>query len=293
MSRQRRRILITGGSGFVGGHLLSEAKKIWDVFTTYRTESFSFPGVQAYRLDLEDGNRIRKCVREIRPDTILHTAAWSDLDACEKDADRTFRINAEATGILAEMCEELGCRFLYTSSDMAFDGKKGDYVESDTVCPINVYGESKVAGEAFVRKVCSDHVIARLALVYGRPVTGSNSFSEWILGRVRRRERVPLFTDQHRTPVLVQNVAEALLELAGSEFVGTIHLGGAEKVDRYTFGLRLAEIRGFSEELLSPVLMSEVPTVAARPRDVSFNSSKAKKLLKTNLLGYRTGLTYA
>jgi len=244
-------------------------------------------------LDLENGDEIRDVVRRIRPDVIIHCAAWSDLDGCEKDRDRAFRINAEATGVIAETGSVLGCRLIYTSTDMVFDGEKGDYDESDPTGPINVYGESKLAGEERIEKFCSDYVVARVALIYGSPVTGCNSFSERILDRVRQGKVMPLFTDQYRTPILVQNLAKALLELAGTVFSGTIHLGGRERVDRYAFGLRLAELRGFPAKVLRPVSMSEIQTVASRPRDVSLDTSKAKRLLKTELLGYREGLKQA
>lgn len=289
----RKRILITGGSGFVGGHLLSRANRDWEVFTTFRSSPVPPKGVRALSLDLENGKEVREMVEKIQPGVIIHTAAWSDLDGCEEDRDRAFRINAEATGIFAEKSAELGCRFIYTSSDMAFDGEKGNYSESDRIFPINVYGESKIAGEDKIRKVCTNYVVCRVALVYGSPVTGSNSFSEKILQSVRRGDVMPLFTDQYRSPILVQNLTEALLELAGMGFTGTIHLGGMEKVDRYTFGLRLAEVKKFSADLLKPISMSEFHTVAPRPRDVSLDISKAGKLLETQLLGCHEGLKQA
>ena len=101
---------------------------------------------------------------------------------------------------------------------------------------------------------------------------------------------MPLFTDQFRTPVLVQNLAEALIELAGSDFTGTMHIGGPDRVDRFTFGLALAAHRGFSERLLKPVRMDEIETVAPRPRDLSFDTALARATLKTRLLGYREGI---
>ncbi len=288
-----KRLLITGGSGFVGGHLLSQGRGGWEVFSTFRSHPFSLPGVKGLVLDLENGDEIRKLLKNVWPDVIIHCAAWSDLDGCEKDRDRAFRINAEATGIIAETGSDLGCRLIYTSSDMVFDGEKGDYNESDPTGPINVYGESKLAGEERIKQFCSDYVVARVALIYGSPVTGCNSFSERILDRVRQGKVMPLFTDQYRTPILVQNLAQALLELAGTTFSGTIHLGGRERVDRYAFGLRLAELKGFPKKTLRPVSVSEIQTVASRPRDVSLDTSKAKRLLKTELLGYREGLKQA
>jgi len=288
-----KRLLITGGSGFVGGHLLTQGKTQRQVIATFCDHPFSFSGATVLPLNLEKPANIRSIVEQIHPDVIIHCAAWSDLDGCETNPDRAFRINAEATEILARVSAKQDCRLIYASTDMVFDGEQGDYRESDPSRPINVYGKSKLSGEEAIKAQCSNYVIARLALVYGRPVLGNNSFSEKILERVQRGDPMPLFTDQFRTPILVQNVARGLLELADSTFIGTVHLGGADKVDRYTFGLRLAEIKGFSQDLLRRALMSDVVTVAKRPRDVSLCISLAKSFLKTELLGYHEGLKEA
>lgn len=288
-----KRILITGGSGFVGGHLLTMSRNEWEVFTIYHNRPVSISGVFSVAFNFENKNEIQPLVKKINPDVVIHCAVWGDVDECEKDRKRAFLINAEATGILAETCSEIESRFIYTSSDMVFDGKKGDYIESDPPCPLNIYGKSKFIGEERVKKACSNYVVARVALIYGRPVLGNNSFSEKILERIRQGKTMPLFIDQYRTPILVQNLAQVLLELAGLDFRGTIHLGGAKKVDRYTFGLRLAELKGLSQKMLRPVNMSEIPTTAPRPRDVSLDTSKAKSLLKTPLLGYWDGLKLA
>jgi len=288
-----KRLLVTGSSGFVGGHVLFQAWGEWKTFATYRTHPFSFPEVTTLSLDLEKEDEIYHLVEKVRPDVIIHCAAWADLEMCEKMPDRAFLINAKAAGILADMCSKLDCRLIYTSTDMVFDGEKGNYDESDKTNPINIYGETKLAGEEEIKRSCSNYVIARAALIYGPPLTGSNSFSERILKSVKRGEVVPLFNDQFRSPILVQNLAQALLELAGGEFEGVLHLGGADRVDRYTFGLRLAELKGFSKTLLKPVSMFETPTVAPRPCDTSLNISRARRLLKTRLLGYEEGLKQA
>ena len=288
-----KQLLITGGSGFLGGHLLAQAGDDWNVYTTYKSRPLSFDGATPASLDLAKEKEIQDLVEKVQPDVIIHTAAWSDLGGCERDHERAFHINTTATAILAELSSRLGCRLIYVSSDMVFDGEKGDYSESDDTRPINVYGKTKLAGEKFIKSVCSDYVIARSALIYGRPMTGSNSFSEKILVRVRSGEKMNLFTDQFRTPVLVQDLARALLELGDMTFTGTIHLGGQTKVDRYTFGLRLAELKDLPGNQLVPISMLDVTFDAPRPRDVSFDTSKAKKLLKTALSGYMEGLKQA
>jgi dTDP-4-dehydrorhamnose reductase len=288
-----RRLLITGGSGFVGGHLLASAKGKWEIYTTCQSRPVSMEGVTSLALDLSREKKIESVMHQCRPHAVIHAAAMCQLDQCEQDPKKTFHINATATEILAEQCIRYHSRFIFVSTDMVFDGAKGNYSELDETRPINVYGRSKLTAEKFIRAICADSVIARSALIYGRPVTGSNSFSERVLERISRGKPMPLFTDQFRSPILVNDLASALLELADKEWTGIIHLGGETRVDRYTFGVRLAQLKGFSGTLLKPVSMTSSQTAAPRPRDVSFKISLAKKILKTRLPGYEEGLKKA
>jgi dTDP-4-dehydrorhamnose reductase len=231
-----KKLLITGASGFVGGNAAVRGAKAWDVTATFQSHPFRIPGVRSIRLDLEDPDAVRSLVLSLKPRAVIHCAAWSRLDDCETNRNRTFAINTESVRVLAEACAESGCRLVFTSTDMVFDGEKGNYAETDPAYPLSVYGESKRAAEETIRGACSDHAIARVALVYGKTVTGGASFSESLLKAWREGTKTPLFTDQFRTPVEVVNLAEALLELASSPFRGTLHTGGADRVDRHTFG---------------------------------------------------------
>ena len=272
---------------------MAQAKDDWEVFATYQSRPISPPDVTPLALDLADEKAIEDAVEKIQPGVIIHAAAWTHIDECEKDPERAFHINATATEILAELTSRLGCRLVFVSSDMVFDGETGDYKEDDDTRPINIYGKTKLMGEKFIRSVCQNYVIARSALIYGHPMTNAGSFSETMLQTLRRGKIMPLFTDQFRTPILVQNLAQALLEIAGMTVTGTIHLGGGQRVDRYTFGRRLAVLNRFSEAQCRAVSMADIPLAAPRPRDVSLNIHKANRLLKTKLLGYFKGLEQA
>jgi dTDP-4-dehydrorhamnose reductase len=287
------KLIITGASGLVGGNAAVLAAKTWNVTATFESHPFQMPGVQAVRLDLRDLNAVRSLVLSLKPRAVIHCAAWSSLDDCESDRGRTFAVNSEPVRVLAQACAEAGSRLVFTSTDMVFDGEKGNYTETDPVHPISVYGESKCAAEALIRNSCADHAIARVALVYGKPATGGMSFSEGLLKAWKDGKKTPLFTDQFRTPVEAVNLAEALLELASIQFRGTMHAGGADRVDRHAFGRYLAMRNGISEDLLLPVSMHDVHMPARRPRDASLDTSLAGAILKTRLLGFREGIEKA
>lgn len=286
-----KKILIIGASGFVGGCVLAAAEgRINEIFASFRTRPLEFPGVRSFPLDITLGYAVRRVVTEMQPEAVIHCAALAGMDYCEENPDEAFRVNAGAVKNLAGACQEAQTRLIFLSTDMVFDGKRGNYSEKDTTGPLSVYGRSKCEAERCIEKNCENFVIARAALIYGRPFTGSNSASEKILADLRRGIPVRLFRDQYRTPIRVDELALSLLELAEGEFTGLIHLGGPERVDRLTFGRELAGISGFSEDLILSVSMKDVSLKAPRPRDSSLDISLAKDLLRTRISGYHEGL---
>jgi len=225
-----------------------------------------------------------------RPDVIIHAAANSNLDSCERDQNMTYAVNVESTRYLNEAAVLLGSRLIFVSSDMVFDGEKGNYRETDPVFPISIYGQSKVMSEDILIGGGVNAVIARAALIYGRPVTGGSSFLVWLENQLKAGSTVSLYDDQFRTPVLVNNLAEALLELAENDFTGIIHLGGTNRIDRLTFGRQLCAAAGYNAGLLHAGSMFLSKPIAPRPADVSLNTDKAASVLQTRLLNTTEGL---
>jgi len=287
------RLLVTGGSGLVGGHVLEAARRSWDVTAAVHSRPLDIEGIRTFPLDLESEKSIIHCVEQTQPDAVIHAAAWADLDRCERNPEKAFRINTTATQVFTEAALQYRFRLVFVSSDMVFDGSHPPYREEDEPHPVNVYGRSKLAAERFLQAIDTTAVAARSALVYGKPVTGGTSFSEKVLAQIRETGQARLFRDQYRTPILAQSLAEALLELAKNELRGIIHLGGAERIDRYTFGLRLAKLKGIDPGCITPVSFRDASLIAPRPQDVSFDISLAQRLLQTPLPGYREGLKQA
>jgi len=208
-----------------------------------------------------------------------------------KNPQQAEQINLTATATLLEAADAVQARLVFVSSDMVFDGRRGMYRVSDAVSPLSVYGRTKAAAEALIQASPGAHVIARAALIYGRPRLGGGSFSGWLESRLRERQAATLYTDQFRTPVWVENLAGQLLELAHNDFSGIIHCAGAERADRFRFGQILCRLAGYSEQLLVPVSMHDHETAAPRPADVSLDTVHTRQSLKTPLLDIEEGLT--
>ncbi len=285
-----KRLLVTGAGGFLGRHVAHLATSGWKVYGVWHREPLAVPGVKSVREDLSDGPATRRMLDAVCPHAVIHCAALTDLDYCEVHPAEAQLVNVEATRTVARWCGENGARLVFVSSDMVFDGRRGLYRETDETNPINVYGKTKVEGERIVSTLCSNHLIARAALIYGRPRGGGSSFSTWIEQRLLAGEPVPLFADQYRTPILVLDLAEALVELCTVDYVGVLHLAGPERVDRHTFGSCLARTLGYDGALLLKRRITDAPTVAPRPQDVSLDTTLAQALLRTRLHGVEQGL---
>lgn len=286
----KRRVLITGGSGFLGGYLVQLATKDFEVYATYHKNPVGFEEVQWRQLDLRNALEVKNLLGEIRPEAIIHNAAAADIDFCEREKSLAKAINYYGTIALAEEGQQLGSKLIFVSTDNVFKGDQSFYREDARPEPINYYGETKLLAEETISKTCEDFIIARAALIYGKPVANGNSFSEWIFNNLKAGKYVPVYVDQFRTPVHVVNLAEALLELAVMDWRGIIHLAGPQRMSRYEFANIFCEIFGFSKKYLEMTYMKDAVSAAKRPVDLSLDITRAKKMLKSQLLNCVEGL---
>lgn len=284
-------IFITGGSGFLGWNLARYAAEPYDVFFTYGQHPLRIPECQDYHLNLHDHDAMFQILEEVTPDVIIHTAALANADLCEKRPSVAHDVNVAATRRLAECAEDLGSRFIYISTDLVFDGKRGTYTEHDLPHPLNYYATSKLLGEHAVQEVCSDYVIVRTALMYGPGNGVHGSFLEWMHRTLQARQPLTLFTDQYRTPLFVHDAARALLEIMEQPVSKEIfHLGGRQRLNRYDFGEIFTRIFGYDQGFLRAATMQDVSTDAARGADCSLNSDKIQRLLSFERADVATGL---
>lgn len=284
-------LVVTGGTGFLGAHVLYRSLPKYRVIATYCTKKINWGGIDWYRIDFrEPAGAISALIEEKRPDVVIHTAAMSSVDLCESDRHAAYLINVSATTEIARACADYDVRLIFTSSDMVYDGSRGLYSEEDDTQPLNYYGSTKLEAEAKIRGLCENYLIARVALIYGRSRSGSLSFSESIYKKLEAGGRVTLFADQFRSPIWVDNLADILIALCEHRFSGLLNVGGPDRIDRYTFAKEMVRHTGHSAELLVQASMYDMATPALRPQDVSMDISKLKSVLNIDIVDYKTGL---
>jgi len=211
------KIVILGAGGRLGAALMRE----------YR-EKYDFAGFDHAQLDLTNLDDVGAKLRGMNFDVLINTAAFTNVDACETERDCAFLINAEAPGILAEICNEKDARLIHFSTDYVFDGeKRAPYTENDQANPISAYGESKLAGEKFVLAAGDRHLVVRVSWVFGpdRP-----SFVDAMIKRAQKEEKVDAISDKFSTPTYTHDVANMLPQFFERDVAGGIlHFANAGK----------------------------------------------------------------
>lgn len=289
-------LLITGATGFLGQYLIAGARRRWRVAGTFhrtRREDAErlLAGVDSGRIDLSDFRDVREMLAAVRPKAVIHTAALADPNYCEQHPEESLRVNLQATVNLAGLCGDRGIPFVFTSTDLVFDGSRAPYKEDDPVAPLNLYGEHKALAEQAALERYDEAVICRMPLMFGFSGNGRVPFFQRMVGEFQAGREMTLFADELRTPVSGPTAAAGLLLAAGSgmedEAVnpreiervrGVLHLGGRESISRYEMGLQILDILGLTGELAQPVSFRDVPAIAARAANVSLDSSRAYEL---------------
>jgi dTDP-4-dehydrorhamnose reductase len=274
-------LLITGASGFLGPTLCERAAKQWNVAAAMHRHPVPIPHARAVGTDLGAYAEARELLAQLRPDAVIHAAALSNTEYCQTHPAESEAINVEASANLAGLAADRGIPFVFTSTDLVFDGERAPYSEDSAANPISVYGEHKLRAEAAIRQRHPDAVICRLPLLLGPRSVGAEGFLAKMLGAMQRGEQVRMFEDEVRTPVAPSVAADGLLLALEKARGTTLHLGGPERLTRWAIGRLAAEVAGVDVTNVVPCRRGEIPMAAPRPRDVSMDSSRAAAL------GYR------
>lgn len=217
-------------------------------------------------LDVRDAGQVRAAIARVRPELIVHLAALTDVDACERAPDDTYRTNAVGTQLVAVTAQRAGAALLYMSSLSVFDGAKPEpYTEFDATGPLNVYSRAKLAGEEVIREMVPRHYIVRSTGLFGGGPR-DKKFVRKILDRARGGGPVPAVDDIYSSPTSTVDLSRALAWLIGTEFYGTTHLVNRGYCTRYEYAQAILQAAGLPADCLVPVHADAFPLVAPRPR---------------------------
>lgn len=215
-------------------------------------------------LDIGASELVIETFRQDKPDVVVNCAAWTDVDGCELDHERAFRVNARGPENLAQASRELNTRLVTISTDYVFDGEKeGFYTQRDQPRPLSVYGASKVEGEHKAQLAYARTIVVRTGFIFG---PGGTNFLSTIVERAHRGEKLKAIADAYGTPTYSRDLAVRLRELAQLDLPGTFHVVNAGEGASYEVFARAAlDLGGYSSTNLESVATSSLHRPAPRP----------------------------
>ena len=270
-----RKIIITGSTGMLGASLIRAflPDRAFQVIGLGRSLTSALPRADQILVDFSHLSTLEGL--DIKADVIIHTAALTDLNACESNPQLAHAINAESPGVLARKVSAAGV-FFYISTDSVFDGRKGDYSESDQPDPLNVYAHTKLKGEAATQTNCPDSVVVRTN-IYGFHETMRNSLVEWAYREWSAGKRISGFTDVTFNALYTGQLARIIKRMVDENIrYPILNVASNEAVSKFQF-LDLLRLKlGVSEPLLASGSTTSFPSPIKRPKNTSLNISLLK-----------------
>lgn len=271
------KFFITGGSGLLGQRLATVANNSDELVLSHNSN----PTEDTVKCDITNEEEVEKVILKNEPDVIIHCAAMTNVDLCEDEIDKAYKINGDGSGNIAKAAEKIGAKIIYVSTDFVFDGEKGYYKENDTTNPLGIYAKSKYEGELQVQKYSTDWAIARVSVLYGWHER--QNFTTWVIDQLRNNNPINIVTDQINSPTLADNAAEAMFEIAKQNKNGIFHTAGNDVISRFDFTKKIAEEFNLDESLIHPTTSKQFVQKAPRPKNSSLNVEKVKKELNMQM----------
>ncbi|MBC7449096.1 MAG: SDR family oxidoreductase [Hymenobacteraceae bacterium] len=280
--------LITGANGLLGQKLVGllaprAARGELRVVASSRGANklhTLFLDVPFVTMDVTDPQHVRAVLGELAPTHVIHTAAMTNVDACETDRAACWLQNTTAVEILAAECAAFDAHLTHVSTDFIFDGEAGPYDEEAAARPVNYYGESKLAAEAAVQAAGGRSAIVRTVLVYGTAHDyGRSNIVLWVRDSLRAGKSLKVVDDQWRTPSLAEDLADGCLRIAERDAQGIFNISSDELLTPYQMATQVADFFGLDKTLLERVTAATFTQPARRPPRTGLIIDKARREL--------------
>ena len=262
-----RRILVVGAKGMLGRDLMEVLHS-------------SIPGDEVVGWDIEEidiqkGEDTVTRIEKLRPDIVIHIAAYTDVDGCELNKEKAFAVNAEGTRSVALAASKCHAKMVYLSTDYVFDGDKREpYLENDSPHPLNVYGQSKLKGEQYVQTFVKDFLIIRTQWLYG--LFGKNFVSS-VLRQAREKSTLSIVDDQTGSPTYTADLAKAVSALIQFGARGIFHVANSGLCTWCSFGQTILKLSGINRVKVIPISSRELGRPATRPSYSVLGCQKLKE----------------
>jgi dTDP-4-dehydrorhamnose reductase len=260
----RMRVLVTGSKGMLGQDLVSCLNRRHEVIPFHRGDA-----------DITRADQVWRAMNDARPDAVIHTAAFTAVDDCERQPELAFSVNADGTCYIADACRRLKIPMLYVSTDYVFDGEKtSPYEEDDSPNPLNIYGKSKLKGEKYVLDLVDDFRIVRVSWLFG---AGGRNFVRTILGVGQKRKPLQVVDDQVGSPTYTKDLAIKLGEVLERGSSGIYHITNQGFCSWFDLAKEAMRVSGLDSVPIAPTTTSQAGRPAPRPKNSRLANTQLRK----------------
>lgn len=272
------KVLVTGVKGQLGYDVVNELKK----------RNHEAIGVDISEMDITDSNSVERVITKVKPDAVIHCAAYTAVDAAEENKELCMKVNAGGTENIAKVCKEIDAKMIYISTDYVFDGEgERPWKPEDGRAPLNVYGQSKYEGELAVEKYLEKYFIVRIAWVFG---VNGNNFIKTMLKLGEAKDEISVVNDQIGSPTYTYDLARLLVDMVESDKYGKYHATNEGLCTWYEFACEIFKQANI-EVKVKPVTSDMFPSKAKRPHNSRMEKIKLDENGFTRLPDWKDALS--
>lgn len=290
-----KKILVTGSNGLLGQKITDISFKYPEIkliASSKGPDRHPRQGAYIYEdLDILDPLRLKEIIEKHNPDTIINTAAMTNVDACETDRELCYSLNVGAVKSLISICESRNIQLIHLSTDFIFDGESGPYSENDIPNPLSYYGSTKLEAEELLQSSSCRWVILRTIIVYGIVSDMSRSnIVLWAKSALEKGDPINVVFDQWRMPTLAEDLAECCILAALKNAKGIFNASGKDLMSIIELVERVADFWKLDKTLIKPISSDSLNQTARRPKRTGFILDKAIRELNYNPRSFEEGL---
>lgn len=268
-------MLITGVSGLLGNNIARFFRDDYEILGFYHSHPVFIDGIQLKSVNLLSKEDVTKSIKDFEPDVLIHCASLTDVDFCETEKELTKNVNVLGTRTVAESILKSLCKLVYISTDLVYDGKKGNYSENDPVNPLNYYGLSKLEGEQEVLR--KPNALVLRTNIFGWNIQNKLSLAEWILQDLSAKKSIAGFQDVTFSSIYTFDLAKLLALAIEHDLRGIYNCGSSSPLSKYEFALQIAERFNLDKSLVKPGSVNDFHFKAKRAKKLSLDLTKLTK----------------
>lgn len=278
---EKKRLLITGVSGLLGSNLSFYLRDDYDVLGVYHAHTIAMDGIQTRSADIASGNSVQELIKNFNPEVVIHCAAQADVEICESRPGDAWRINVFGTKNLVDGLNGAKTKFIYISTDLVYDGEKGNFGEDDPVNPLNYYGKTKCEGEQEALK--AKNVLVLRTNFFGWNILDKFSIGEWVVHELTNKRTIQGFTDSIFSSIYIFELAKIVDLAIRKDLSGIYNCSSSTSISKYEFALAIADKLGLNKDLINPISVDDFGFKAKRGKNLSLNTNKLSKDLSVEI----------